>query len=125
MKPLRLVAVAAGLFATCTPALAQQAPAPAPTFSPGAGARDIAARAAATTGARNMGDYAIDEMNRRNLTDRAQAAVQNASPARMGRAERVAQMINDGNCTGAYALAREEGDRRLTRRVAEICEIDQ
>jgi hypothetical protein len=72
-----------------------------------------------------MGDYAIDEMNRRNLTDRAQAAVQNASPARMGRAERVAQMINDGNCTGAYALAREEGDRRLTRRVAEICEIDQ
>lgn len=126
MKTLSRMAVAAGLFVTFTPALAQQStPAPAPSYSAGSGANDIAARAAATTGARNMGDYAIDEMNRRSLTDRAQAAVQNASPGRMSRAERVAQLINDGDCTGAYAMAKDEGDRRLASRVADICEIDQ
>lgn len=44
------------------------------------------------------------------------------SPARAGRAERVAVLINEGRCDDAVALARSENDRRLARRAAVVCE---
>lgn len=72
-----------------------------------------------------MADYAQGEIHRRNMTARARAAVQNTSPGRMSRAERIAELINTGDCAGAYALAREERDRRLAHRVAEVCEIEE
>lgn len=46
------------------------------------------------------------------------------SPARMSRAERLAAMINEGKCEEAHAAAVEEGDRRLARRISQLCSLD-
>lgn len=46
------------------------------------------------------------------------------SPARMSRAERLAALINEGKCEEAHAAALEEGDRRLARRIGQLCSLD-
>jgi hypothetical protein len=47
------------------------------------------------------------------------------SPARLSRAERLAAMINEGKCEEAYQLALDEGDRRVARRISQICSLDK
>lgn len=44
-----------------------------------------------------------------------------ASPARVERAERLAELINSGQCGEASAIAREAGDRRMIRRIEAVC----
>ncbi len=43
------------------------------------------------------------------------------APRRMDRAERAAALINEGKCSEAVAFVRAERDRRLIRRVEELC----
>lgn len=57
-----------------------------------------------------------DETFQRTLNEQV------VSPARAARAERVANLINEGRCDDAVALARSENDRRLARRAAIVCE---
>jgi len=47
------------------------------------------------------------------------------SPARLSRAERLAAMINEGKCAEAYQVALDEGDRRVARRINQICSLDR
>lgn len=123
MKPLTLIASAAGLILISAPSFAQVAPSPPLPVTPPS--RDLAAGMPSSTGSTNMADYSRGQAFRQTLTARGRAAVRNASPARMSRAERVAELINAGDCAGAYAMAREEGDRRLAHRVAGVCEIEE
>lgn len=67
------------------------------------------------------GQSGVDRMQRENFSRAITNQVAGASPARANRAERVAALINAGKCTDAVALARDEGDRRLARRVETVC----
>lgn len=62
------------------------------------------------------------DANRQYVNDRARQVLDNTSPARLDRAERVAVLLNGGDCTGAQALAVQENDRRLARRIGAICQ---
>ena len=57
------------------------------------------------------------EARRRQI---ATYALQNASQARLDRAQRVAEMINSGDRAGASALVTRERDHRLARGVSEM-----
>lgn len=54
----------------------------------------------------------------------SQQATVITSPARMSRAERLAEMINQGKCLEASQVAIDEGDRRLARRISQLCSLD-
>ena len=55
------------------------------------------------------------------LTDLAQRRSVVASPARVSRAQRLAELINNGRCAEAHAVAADAYDARLARRVSEVC----
>lgn len=110
------VAFAAALVLAPAVSLAQTAPPPTPAPAPPP-PRNLTPSFASSSGVEG-------EIHRQNMDSRARQAVQNTSPGRMSRAERVAEMINAGDCAGAHALALAENDRRLARRVAQVCEIE-
>lgn len=58
---------------------------------------------------------------RNSLSDQATVIT---SPARMNRAERLAVLVNAGRCPEARAIALQENDRRLARRISQICGLD-
>lgn len=43
------------------------------------------------------------------------------SPRRVRRAEQAARMINSGDCDGAAAFARAQGDTRMVVRIQQVC----
>lgn len=43
------------------------------------------------------------------------------SPARVARAERLADLVNAGRCAQAAMIARDERDDRLARRIEAVC----
>lgn len=59
--------------------------------------------------------------NRQYVNDRARRVLDNTSPARLNRAERAVVLLNAGDCAGAQALALQENDQRLARRIDAIC----
>ena len=88
----------------------------APAFAQaGYGARDQA-------NTRMMNQEAFNQgLNRTNL-DREQSAYRDTqNPRRVRRAEEAAQLINDGDCAGALALAQRENDQRLLARITQVC----
>ena len=58
---------------------------------------------------------------RNSLTQQATVIT---SPARMSRAERLAELVNEGKCEEARQIAIDEGDRRLARRITQLCSLD-
>ncbi len=62
------------------------------------------------------------DANRQRVNDRTRQVLDNTSPARLDRAERVAALLDAGDCSAAQALAIQENDRRLARRVGTICQ---
>lgn len=114
MKHLTLIAVAAGLLAS-SPALAQTvflSPTPEPP------PRDLGGAFRAYS----PSAYTADMRGRAPLNSDTRRALNNASPARLNRAERIAELINAHDCAGAHDLAMRENDRRLAHRVAEVCQ---
>lgn len=117
MKRLTLATLASTLFLPL-PVLAQTAPPASPPALP------MPAPELPRLNTNPQSGDLLGEIYRQTLDSRARLAVQNTSPARLRRAERVAALINAGDCAGAEALAVQERDRRLAGRVAEVCASD-
>lgn len=116
MKHLTLMAVAAGLLASA-PAFAQTvtlSPTPEPP------AKDLGGAFPGYSPSAYLGTGNVTR--RDTLSSGARMAINNASPARLSRAERIAELINARDCAGAHDLAMRENDRRLAHRVAEVCQ---
>jgi len=45
------------------------------------------------------------------------------NPRRVRRAEQAANLINDGDCDGAKALAERDSDERMIARIEEVCAL--
>lgn len=115
---VRILAVAAALAlasVTSTAVVAQDQPPPTPQPMP-QGPMRLTNPSAFEQQTRIEGDIWRNSMS--------EQATVITSPARMSRAERLAAMINEGKCEEAHAVAVEEGDRRLARRISQLCSID-
>lgn len=116
---MRLI-IALGLAVAATPALAQQQPPTPPAPVPMSPALELQARLATPWemgyGERLEYDLAFDEARRGPVS---------ASLERVDLANRVSGLIQQGRCTEARALAREEGDRVMALRTRELCRSDR
>ena len=121
MKLLMLTVLAA--FPTA--ALAQ-VPAIAPPYHPAidnpqvsqAFARTAALNSAAMAGEAFNSDFNIAYLDRQMAYWR-----ETHNPRRIRRAEAAAELINNGDCDGAKALAVRGRDERLTARIEQVCTL--
>lgn len=121
MKLLMLTVLA--IFPTT--ALAQ-VPAVAPPYHPAIDNPQVS-QAFARTAALNSVAMASEALNGEFSTayfDRQMAHWRDShNPRRVRRAEAAAELINDGDCDGAKALAVRNRDERLTARIEEVCTL--
>jgi hypothetical protein len=104
------------LFPASTVAQTTAQPSLPPTSHIAASIHEQAMAAASAPGALQW------DANRRYVNDRVRRVFDNTSPARIDRAERAAALVDAGDCSGAQALAMQENDRRLARRIEQICQ---
>lgn len=118
--------VLAALAALPTAVLAQQIPAVAPPYHPAidnpqlaqAFARTYAVNGVASARERYDAQFSTAYFDRQMAHWRA-----THNPRRIRRAEAAAEMINNGDCSGAKALAERDRDERLTARIEQVCTL--
>ena len=111
------------LAVTTAPALAQTVtPSASSPVIPGPVTTRLSNPNFVTSPSAMLGDRVDDPARPSHQSAEQRMAVENASPARLDRAQRVAELINSGNCAEASALVNRENDHRLARRVSEICQ---
>ena len=114
------------LAALPTAALAQQVPAVAPPYHPAidnppvaqAFARPSALNGVASTRERYDAAFGAAYFDRQMAHWRA-----THNPRRVRRAEAAADLINNGDCDGARALAVRDSDERMIDRIEQVCAL--